>query len=232
MSHAVSDAVEVPPPTPAWTMYRALVGVSVLCGFIIVGVYEWTRPYIERNRAKALERAVFRVLPGAHSSRSYIWSEEEDAFRVDEGSRELPVVHAGYDAKGNLIGVAVAAKGMGYQDGISVLFGYAPRKQAIIGLAVLESRETPGLGDKIETDPAFRANFEHLDVTLDVSGTALENPIELVASGAKSQPWQIDSITGATISSQAIASILAGSAAEWVPRVHGSEASFEEEGRP
>ena len=47
---------------------------------------------------------------------------------------------------------------MGYQDVIRILlYGYSPEHQAIVGMRVLESRETPGLGDKIEKDPAFLA---------------------------------------------------------------------------
>lgn len=217
MSEAVIP-VPAPAATPAWLMYRALVGVGVICGVIIVGVYEWTRPMIERNRAEALREAVFLVLPAAESSKSFAWS-GEIFVSSDDAPVEALRVHAGYDANGVLIGVAVPASGMGYQDVIAVLYGYSPGEQAIVGMAVLESRETPGLGDKIETDGSFRANFEKLDVSLDDSGAARKHAIEAVAHGAKTQPWQIDSITGATISSHAIASILDGSSAVWIPRI-------------
>ena len=36
---------------------------------------------------------------------------------------------------------------MGYQDVIHVLWGYSITEEAIVGLKVLESRETPGLGE-------------------------------------------------------------------------------------
>jgi electron transport complex protein RnfG len=84
---------------------------------------------------------------------------------------------------------------------------------------VLDSRETPGLGDKIEKDPAFLANFERLDVSLSKDGTALAHPIVAVKHGKKTSPWQIDAITGATVSSFAIGDILRDSAGKWVPRL-------------
>jgi electron transport complex protein RnfG len=75
------------------------------------------------------------------------------------------------------------------------------------------------LGDKIETDPDFLANFERLAVALTDDLAAIAHPIEFVKKGQKQEPWQIDGITGATISSKAIAGILSGSTAYWIPRI-------------
>jgi electron transport complex protein RnfG len=40
-----------------------------------------------------------------------------------------------------------------------LLFGYDPEQQKIVGFYVLESKETPGIGDKIEKDP-FLSNMK------------------------------------------------------------------------
>ena len=83
-----------------------------------------------------------------------------------------------------------------------------------VGIAVV------GVGDdRIETEPAFRANFESLDVSLAASGVGLANAIVAVKQGEKQAPWEIDGITGATISSKAIANILRRSTEVWVPRI-------------
>jgi electron transport complex protein RnfG len=84
-------------------------------------------------------------------------------------------------------------------------------------MEVLESKETPGLGDKIIKDEDFLANFAALDATLKSDGSALENPIEAVKAGQKEQPWQIDGITGATISSKAVGDILRSSTEYMLP---------------
>ena len=97
---------------------------------------------------------------------------------------------------------------------------------AIIGLQVLESKETPGLGDKIETDPDFLQNFERLDVSLANDQSALANPIVPVKHGEKTHPWEVDGITGATISSVAMAKILNGSAQYWAPRIRANLSAF------
>ncbi len=216
-------------PPPIWPMYRAMVGVGLLCSLLIVSVYLGTAPRIAHNRAVALERAIFQVLPGARSSRTFRLDATAGAERfqpVENPAEGDLLVYAGYDEGGELVGLAVEASGMGYQDVIGVLYGYAFRQEAIVGMRVLESRETPGLGDKIETDPSFLANFERLDVSLDESGSAPLHPIEAVKPGEKEQPWQVDGITGATISSVAIAGILRDSTAVWIPRLRRSLDDF------
>jgi len=206
-------------PAPVWPLYRAMVGVGVVCGLLIVGVYLVTHPVIERNRAEALERAILDVLPGAVSHRSFRFAAGEGFAPLAESESGTTGIHAGYDGAGRLAGLAVEAAGMGYQDTIRVLYGYAPEREAIIGFQVLESRETPGLGDRIATDRDFLANFEHLAVALGPEGDSLAHPIEAVKPGRKEHPWQVDGITGATISAVAVADILHRSAGTWVPRL-------------
>lgn len=202
-------------------MYRAMVGVGVACGLLIVTVFQGTLPIIQRNKAEALQKAIFRVLPKATTSAAFGFDPTR-GFVSDPGdSLGMRRVYAGYDDTGALVGVALEAQGMGYQDVIGIIYGYSFEEHAIIGMEVLESKETPGLGDKIETDPDFVANFNRLDVSLADDGTGLAHPIVAVARGTKTEPWQVDSITGATISSEAIAAILNGSAQTWVPRIEG-----------
>lgn len=223
------------PQAPStWHMYRAMVGVGVLCGLLIVTVFELTRPVIERNKAEALQRAIFHVLPDADTSTTFRFDEERGRFEpAAGGSTEGPVVHAGYAGRGDdrrLVGLAVEASGMGYQDVIGVLYGYSFAEEAVIGLRVLESKETPGLGDKIETDGQFLENFRRLDVSLTDDGSDVAHPIEPVKPGQKEHPWQVDAITGATISSHAIADILKRSTSYWIPRIHRRLGDFREAG--
>jgi electron transport complex protein RnfG len=210
-------------------MYRALVGIGLLCGALIVTVYEWTKPVIARNQADALQAAVFQVLTAAETSR---------AFEFVEGTGFVPaeaqagLVYAGYDAGGRLVGVAVEASAMGYQDMIRVLYGFSPSEQAIVGMQVLDSKETPGLGDKIAKDEGFVANFQALSAALNAASDGLANAIVAVKHGEKTDDWQIDGITGATISSVAVAKALDQSASTWAPRIVEHAADLTKEARP
>ena len=102
-----------------------MVGIGLACGILIVFAFQWTKPIIARNRAEALSRAIFQVLPAAKSSTTFRL-EEGGGFAVlapnTKGAEGARVVHAGYDAAGELVGFAIQAQGMGYQDVISVLY--------------------------------------------------------------------------------------------------------------
>ncbi len=224
----MSDAAPpLPPPTSAWHMYRAMVGIGLVCGLLIVTAFVLTGPIISRNKAEALQRAILTVVPAAHTARTFQLDDDGRFQPVAKAAPGAQVVYGAYDAEGHLVGVAVEAQGMGYQDVIRVLYGYAPGRDAIVGLAVLDLRDTPGLGDKIEHDAQFLRNFEQLDVRLDADGAALAHPIKAVKPGAKHEAWQIDTITGATVTSSAVAGMLRDSAAVWIPRIRRNLADLE-----
>ena len=79
-------AGHVAPPS-AWHMIRSMVGVGFLCGLIIVSVFQATEPVIERNKAEALRRAIFRVLPEARSSATFRYSREERFESQDSAAK-------------------------------------------------------------------------------------------------------------------------------------------------
>jgi len=224
-----SELVSPPAPPSVWHMYRAMVGVGVFCGLLIVSVFQVTLPVIERNKAEALQRAIFHVLPSARTSAAYRLN-EAGGFELLEGDAAgEQLIYAGYDEAQQLVGLALQAQGMGYQDVIALIYGYSFAEEQIIGIQVLESKETPGLGDKIETDPEFLENFKGLDVSVRADGSALANPIVPVKHGEKTKPWEVDGITGATISSVAIAELLDRSAEYWVPRIRSNLGDFQGE---
>jgi len=211
-----------------WHMYRAMVGIGILCGLLIVGVFEVTKPIIMANKAEYLQESIFKVLPDARSSETFRVDGDSGFTKLEgEATAGEPLVYAGYDDVGHLVGLAMEAAGMGYQDVIRVLYGYSYDKDAVIGIRVLESKETPGLGDKIETDPAFLENFVRLDVSLNADASGLANEIVAVKTGEKQNAWEIDGITGATISSVAIANLLNKSTSFWVPRLRAKLDDFE-----
>lgn len=221
MRESQMDAKFVTEPPDSWHMIRVLGGVGLICSLLIVFTFQATLPRITRNKAEFLERAIFQVLPGAITRASFLVNENHQIEPFEGEPRGERFVYSGYDEQDRLVGVAMEAQGKGFQDTIRLIYGWSPEKQIVIGMEVLESKETPGLGDKILNDPEFRANFEALDVTLTVDGSGLQNPIEAVKYGKKEQPWQIDGITGATISSKAVGDILRSSTGELLPVLAG-----------
>jgi electron transport complex protein RnfG len=78
-------------------------------------------------------------------------------------------------------------------------------------------RETPGIGDKIYTDEAFLKNFAALDAKLAADMKALAHAIKVVKHGSKQNPWEIDAISGATVTSKAVGKGINESAQKLLP---------------
>lgn len=226
----MSDLELITPPSPAASpmrMYAVVMSVGVTCAIAIVAVYETTRPMIARSKRDALQRAVLDVLPGAVRTEQFRLRPDGRFEQHRDSDERQATVHAAYDQQGRLVGLAIEAEGMGYQDMIRVLYGYSFQDRAIIGMRVLESRETPGLGDRAETDAAFQQNFRRLSVRLAPDGSEPAHPLEFVKAGQKRFPWQIDGISGATITTRAIASMLRQSTTRWIPIAERRRSDFD-----
>ncbi len=213
-------------PAASMKMLKAMVGIGIACALMIVLTFEGTLPRIKKNRAEALEKAIFKVIPGITKKQAYILDEANTFLPMNSDEEIDQRVYAGYDENNQLIGIAVEAEGMGFADILRILYGYDPEKQQVVGFHVLESKETPGLGDKIEKDADFLANFKALDVSLTDDFSQVKNTVVPVKHGAKENPWEVDGITGATISSRAIGKILGTSTQQWVPLIYKQKDSF------
>jgi len=213
----MSRVAPMPPPVSARHMVVTLALTALVAGVLVVTASEFTRPRIEANQRAALEKAIYKVLPGARHRVSYLVT--EDTLKPLEGDAQGINVHAGYDGDGRLIGVAAEGAARGYQDVIRLLYAYRPDCACITAIHVLRNNDTPGIGDRIATDPAFLANFRSLAARLDVEGKRLAHPIVTVKHGRKNEAWEIDAISGATISSRAVGKALNDSAQAVVPVV-------------
>ena len=211
--------------TTTWEMYRAIVGIGAFCALLIVSVYQGTAARIADNKARFLNNAIAEVLPAVHSTIE-VSLDENGALVAATAPASLPVF-LGYGENGELVGAVITAQAMGYADNITVLYSYSFDLEAIVGFKVLETKETPGLGDKVEIEPHFLANFDALDARLNEDGTALANAIVTVKEGEKTDPWQLDGITGATITSDAIGVIMHQGSSAWLPALERDARDFQ-----
>ena len=201
---------------PTSTRLVATLGLAgLLSGLIIVSVYEATLPTITEYKAKVLQEAVFKVLPGISSMQPLTYRDGRMLPAAgDEDEEDL--VFGGYDADGQLVGYAIPNAGPGFQDTIRLLYGLLPQERKVVGMEILQSRETPGLGDKIYKDLSFVANFEAL---------AIDPEIVTVKKGSRAAPNEVDAITGATISSKAVVQIINRGNQRWLQRLEDAPAA-------
>lgn len=215
--------IPVIPASESRRMVLTMGAVGLLASILLVATYTLTAPAIEANLAAYLESSIRDVLTEADTRTD--WRIVGDDVVLDDGTfSNEPRLFAGFREDGSLQGIAIEAQGQGYADVIRLIYGYSPDCGCIIGLKVLESKETPGLGDKIGKDADFLSNFNALDVRLDpsvdASPGATTGPLELIKQGSDLSAWQIDAISGATISSVAVTDILNASNLIVLPLIH------------
>jgi electron transport complex protein RnfG len=178
---------------------------GLLSGIILVGTFIYTKPLIAANKEAAIQRAIFKVLPDCTTyttlklDHAILAPKDTEASKQEEADKDELLVYAGFNDNKELIGFAIPGSEPGFQDVIATLFGYDAVNKVIIGFEVLESKETPGLGDKIFKDADFQTNFTSL---------AISPEIIPVKKGEKQGPNEVETITGATISSKAIVRLL------------------------
>lgn len=208
----MSDPTTVPPPLPETREAGPMRLVATLglagffAGLLLVTGFVFTQPVIDANKAEALRVAVYQVLEGCASYEQLGWDGTQLSIVPTGSTMEMSPVYLGRDASGRLIGFAITTEEPGFQDIIKAIYGYDPAKDQIIGMEILESKETPGLGDKIFKDDAFRANFTAL---------AVQPGIISVKKGEKHNPNEVEAITGATISSKAVTRLLQKGMTAW-----------------
>ena len=150
-------------------------------------------------------------------------SGEEVETVVVTGVREalakgLEKVYLGHDASGGRVGFALVATENGFQDPVTVMFGYDAAAHRLIAMKVISNKETPGLGDKIAKDSTFIGGFVNAEAPL--AGVKKER--------GKSGPSDVVMITGATISSRAVIRIINNAIARWQPLMD----AYREEPKP
>ena len=204
--HGVAGTAGPGPEQPAmaevksWRLVTTLAVAGALAGLLIVLVFQWAQPKILDHQAAALTAAVDVVLSAPATTERYFVVDGELLAEAPAGADTLKLerVFLGLDAAGEPIGYAVRGAEAGFQDVITLIFGYHPARQEVLGMLVLDNKETPGLGDKIVKDQAFVAEF----------GGALAPLVGVKADATAEAPHQVDMITGATISSKAVIGII------------------------
>jgi len=202
--------------TSSFTMMATLGLVAMLSGFLVVITWQLTYGPIQENKRVMIEKAIFHVVPGATSRQSYALTDTGVTTEVDGYDMKF---FAAFDQQGELKGLAIESAAQGYADMVNLLYGYDPKCQCVTGFSIIKMAETPGLGDKILSDKKFLANFDALDVRVNSDNSDLINPIVAVKHGTKSNPWEVDSISGATITSKAVANAINISARSILPKL-------------
>ena len=196
---------------PSWRLISLMTAAGAVAGLLIVSVYQQTLPRIQHHQGEVMAAAIGEVLKApARLDTLYLYNGAL-VKRLPEGTNTKGIERAfiGYDQNGKQTGFALSATESGFQDPVTVMFGYDPSLHSVIAMRVISSKETPGLGDKINKDTMFINQF---------NGTAA--PIAGVKADRKTgADKEVVMITGATISSRAVIQIINHAIARWQPLI-------------
>lgn len=171
-------------------MVIVLTSIGLISGSFLASVGLLTKERIALNRQRETKAAIVTVVPGTTNSQIVY---EEEGFTVYEGKED----------NGNLAGFAIYASGTGFQGKITLMYGTDSSMTKIKFLTIIEQRETPGLGSKITDIETFLRYWENKDMSssLTLHKPAASSPEELA-------PTEVNTITGATISSEKVLEIV------------------------
>ena len=185
------------------TRYALILGViALLCTAVSTGVYLLTKGRIDAVTAEQQRQLLLEVVPQTHFDNDLLASCK--VVKIPEA----PFLNKIYIAKkgSNLTAYAIQATAPdGYSGNIVLLMGIQP-DGTVLGVRTLAHKETPGLGDKIETRISdWIYSFTNRKFSLENEGEWR----------VKKDGGQFDQFTGATITPRAVVNNVRQSA-KWV----------------
>jgi electron transport complex protein RnfG len=159
-----------------------MTAICILAASLLAFVFYWTKPTIQARKKEALFKALHEVAPPGVTK-----IELDKEYHQKDKYGNIEALYRGYSETGELINLTFVTSSTGFQGRIKIMVGLNLLKKAVACVKILEHLETPGLGAKI-TESDFLKQFK--DKPFSDNFIANED---------------IDAISGATISSQAVA---------------------------
>jgi electron transport complex protein RnfG len=185
---------DLPKPGPAWRNALTLGLAAMMGAGLLAGVNQLTRQRIENQERRAALVQLGQLLPPGRYDNAL----QEDSYSFRDtawfpSGQTITVYRARMGAEPAAAIFRLAATD-GYNGDINLLIGIN-LDGSLTGVRVLSHKETPGLGDPIETS---RSNW-----ILQFSGRSLSNPGKN-GWAVKIDGGEFDQFTGATITPRAV----------------------------
>jgi electron transport complex protein RnfG len=168
-------------------MVVVLTVLSFVSGGLLAYVKDGTKDKIEVQQLTFVKGpAIKAILKGATNDPI------KDRFKLKDGDTEQSFFVGVFDGKPDT--VAFESSGKGFGGDIGVMVGVKLEDDKIVGVGVTTHSETPGVGSRAKTDPAFVAQFP---------GQPIEETFKVKADGG-----QVDALSGATVTSRGVSAAL------------------------
>ena len=168
--------------------------IGAVCAALVAATYQSTRDRIAANNKALLEKSLEPALAGVF----YDGSVSESRL-VIEPPHDLPgrgpaIVYRVYSDSDPVAALFVVTARDGYSGPIRILVGIEAGGR-VTGIRILEHRETPGLGDKIE--------LARSDWVRQFEGRALGDPA-VTRWAIRADDGDFDQLTGASVTPRAV----------------------------
>ena len=176
----------------SWLLIVASFGFGLL---IAVANAAWVDNILQNEEDK-FNRLVVEMIPDANTSKIAL---EDVEVESGKGKKKATSVRRALSADGQCVGWAFLCEGSGFADKIKLVVTTDAGFERLSGYGVLSSNETPGFGDKIK-EPYYRQQF--------AGAPASELVLMKLGDAADNTDSTIVAISGATVSSEAVVSII------------------------
>ncbi len=171
-------------------MIKMIVVLTVLSSFsggLLAALRNGTMDKIEIQQLTFVKGpAIMAILDGASNDPIV------DRFKIEDQGIERNFFIGVFDGKAG--SVAFESSGKGFGGDIGIMVGVNTSDDKILGVGVTTHSETPGVGAKAKTDPAFTAQFK-------------DKPLA-GAFQVKGDGGQVDALSGATVTSRGVSGAL------------------------
>ena len=168
-----------------------VMAAALVFGLLVAGVFGALKPRIDENARLKLEREM-----------KGLFGQDKIFEQVTDG-KGTELYYVAIDPCNPVAaGYAFKAIGSGFADKISLLVAVDAQLEKLVGIAILKTNETPGFGDKIKDDE-FKDQFKGSPLPKKGNKLAV---VKVGDRGVKDE--EIVTITGATISSEAVTKIV------------------------
>jgi electron transport complex protein RnfG len=188
--------------------------LAIIFGSSLAGVQAALGPRIEENKLRETLEKVPVVILGQTAVDELQAKEQTLTILPNtvsvtrQGVTKFYTLYRADFADGTTAGWVAKTSGQGYADRIELLVGMDQNAEKVTGLFILDQKETPGLGNKIVED-AWRDQY---------SGKSTATPFTVVKLPRGGEN-EIDAISGATISSDAVTNLVNQAVSDLKPRV-------------
>lgn len=180
--------------TPVWKSGVTLALIAGVCTLLVALTWQLTAERIEANEKAWLERSLTPALSGIFFEGSVTESKITIPAPHNLPGSDDAIVYRVYADGEPAAALFIVTARDGYSGPIRLLVGIA-MDGTVTGVRVLQHRETPGLGDRIDSSKS--------DWVLQFDGRSLRDPEES-AWAIKTDDGVFDQLTGASVTPRAV----------------------------